>query len=39
MEIELTVDARSPKRNLGLSQSRRGYCLVPHGVCQETNTS
>lgn len=27
METELTVDATSPERNLGESQSRREYCL------------
>ena len=39
METELTVDATSPERNLGVSQSRREYCLVSHGISQETNTS
>lgn len=39
METELTVDATSPERNLGVSQSRREDCLVSHGISQETNTS
>ena len=39
METELTVDTTSPERNLGVSQSRREYRLVSHGVSQETNTS